>query len=62
MRYLGRHGESKVAKAAILSAVPPLMVKTAANPNRLPKQVFDDLQAQLAASRTKFYYDLASGP
>ena len=38
------------------------MVKTAANPNGLPKQVFDDLQAQLAASRTKFYYDLASGP
>ena len=62
VRYLGRHGESKVAKAAILSAVPPLMVKTAANPNGLPKQVFDDLQAQLAASRTKFYYDLASGP
>jgi len=62
VRYLGRHGESRVAKAAILSAVPPLMVKTAANPNGLPKQVFDDLQAQLAASRTKFYYDLASGP
>jgi non-heme chloroperoxidase len=62
VRYLGRHGESKVAKAAILSAVPPLMVKTATNPNGLPKQVFDDLQAQLAASRTKFYYDLASGP
>jgi non-heme chloroperoxidase len=62
VRYLGRHGENRVAKAAILSAVPPLMVKTAANPNGLPKQVFDDLQAQLAASRTKFYYDLASGP
>ncbi len=62
VRYLGRHGESRVAKAAILSSVPPLMVKTAANPNGLPKQVFDDLQAQLAASRTKFYYDLASGP
>ena len=62
VRYLGRHGESRVAKAAILSAVPPLMVKTAANPNGLPKQVFDDLQAQLAASRSKFYYDLASGP
>ena len=62
VRYLGRHGESRVAKAAILSAVPPLMVKTTANPNGLPKQVFDDLQAQLAASRTKFYYDLASGP
>ena len=62
VRYLGRHGESRVAKAAILSAVPPLMVKTAANPGGLPKEVFDGLQAQLAASRTKFYYDLASGP
>ena len=62
VRYLGRHGESRVARAAILSAVPPLMVKTAANPGGLPKEVFDDLQAQLAASRTKFYYDLASGP
>ena len=40
VRYLGRHGESRVAKAAILSAVPPLMVKTAANPNGLPKQNF----------------------
>src|ERR1700745_3998249 len=62
MRYLGHHGKSRVTKATILSAVPPLMVKTAANPNGLPKQVFDDLQAQLAASRTKFYLHLASGP
>src|SRR6201988_5068493 len=60
--YLGRHGESRVAKAALISAVPPLMVKTEANPGGLPKKVFADLQAQLAASRTKFYYDLASGP
>src|SRR5437016_5809464 len=60
--YLGRYDESRVAQAAILSAVPQLMLKTAANPNGLPKQVFDDLQAQLAASRTKFYYELASGP
>src|SRR5882724_8386364 len=43
VRYLARHGESRVAKAAILSAVPPLMVKTAANPGGLPKEVFDDL-------------------
>lgn len=62
VRYLGRHGESRVAKAALISAVPPLMVKTPANPLGLPKQVFDDLQAQLAASRTQFYRDLASGP
>ena len=62
VHYIARHGESRVAKAAIISAVPPLMVKTEKNPGGLPKKVFDDLQAQLAASRTKFYYDLASGP
>jgi non-heme chloroperoxidase len=62
VHYIARHGESRVAKAAILSAVPPLMVKTAANPDGLPKAVFDDLQAQLAANRTKFYYDLPAGP
>ena len=47
VRYLARHGESRVAKAAIISAVPPLMVKTAANPGGLPKEVFDGFQAQL---------------
>ena len=62
VHYLARHGESRVAKAAIISAVPPLMVKTAANPNGLPKSVFDDFQAQLAASRSKFYYDIAAEP
>ncbi len=61
-RYLGRHGESRVSKAALISAVPPLMLKTEANPLGLPKAVFDDLQAQLAANRSKFYMDLASGP
>jgi non-heme chloroperoxidase len=61
-RYLGRHGESRVAKAALLSAVPPLMVKTAANPGGLPKDVFDGFQAQLAANRSQFYRDVASGP
>src|SRR5471030_239446 len=60
--YLGRHGESRVAKAAIISAVPPLMVKTAANPNGLPKKVFDDFQAALAANRSQFYRDVAAGP
>ena len=58
VRYLARHGDKNVAKAAIISAVPPLMVKTAANPLGLPKSVFDDLQAQLFANRAKFYYDL----
>jgi non-heme chloroperoxidase len=62
VRYLARHGESRVSKAALISAVPPLMVKTPANPLGLPKSVFDDLQAQLAASRAKFYRDLPEGP
>ena len=60
--YLGRHGESRVAKAALISAVPPLMLNTAANPNGLPKAVFDDLQAQLAANRSQFYRALPEGP
>jgi non-heme chloroperoxidase len=60
--YLARHGQSRVAKAALISAVPPLMVKTEANPGGLPKEVFDDLQAQLAANRAQFYLDVASGP
>ncbi|MFP1152018.1 alpha/beta fold hydrolase [Mycobacterium sherrisii] len=62
VRYIARHGESRVAKAALISAVPPLMVRTDANPGGLPKDVFDDLQAQLAANRSKFYRELASGP
>ena len=62
VRYLGRHGESRVAKAAIISAVPPLMLRTADNPAGLPKAVFDDLQAQLAANRAQFYYDVPAGP
>jgi non-heme chloroperoxidase len=61
-RYLARHGESRVAKAALISAVPPLMVKTAANPGGLPKQVFDDFQEQVATNRAQFYRDVASGP
>ena len=62
VRYLARHGESRAVKAAIISAVPPLMVQTAANPQGLPKKVFDDFQVQLAASRSKFYRDVAAGP
>ncbi len=61
MRYLARHGEGRVAKAALISAVPPLMVQTDANPEGLPKSVFDDLQAQLAANRSEFYRALPSG-
>jgi non-heme chloroperoxidase len=61
-RYIGRHGESRVAKAVLISSVPPLMVKTPANPGGLPKSVFDNLQAQLAANRSQFYIDLPTGP
>jgi non-heme chloroperoxidase len=62
VHYLARHGESRAAKAVLISAVPPLMVKTEANPLGLPKNVFDDLQAQLAANRSAFYRALPSGP
>jgi non-heme chloroperoxidase len=62
VHYIARHGESRVAKAAIISAIPPLMVQTAANPGGLPKEVFDGFQAQLAANRAQFYLDLPSGP
>jgi non-heme chloroperoxidase len=62
VRYLARRGQQDVYKAAIISAVPPLMMKTADNPEGLPKSVFDDLQAQLAANRSKFYRDLPEGP
>ena len=61
-RYIARHGESRVARAVLISSVPPLMVKTAGQPGRPPKEVFDGLQAQLAANRTQFYSDLPSGP
>jgi non-heme chloroperoxidase len=62
VHYLARHGESRVAKATLLCAVPPLMVKTPANPGGLPKEVFDGFQTQLAASRSQFYRDLPEGP
>ncbi len=62
VRYLASHGESRASKAALLCAVPPLMVKTASNPLGLPKEVFDGLQAQLAASRSRLYRDLPAGP
>jgi non-heme chloroperoxidase len=60
--YIGRHGESRVAKAVLISAVPPIMVKTAANPGGLPKETFDGFQAQVAANRAQFYRDLPAGP
>jgi non-heme chloroperoxidase len=62
VRYVARHGEGRVAKAAIISAVPPLMVKTPNNPGGQDKKVFDDYQVQTAMNRAQFYYDVASGP
>src|SRR3954465_3548998 len=62
VHYLARHGESRVAKAVMISAVPPLMLKTAANPGGLPKDVFDGFQTQVATNRAQFYYDVPAGP
>lgn len=62
IRYTVRHGEGRVSKAAIISAVPPLMVQTPSNPQGLPQSVFDDMQAQLKASRAQFYHDVPAGP
>jgi len=60
--YLGRHGESRVAMAVLIDAVPPIMVKTSANPGGLPIEVFDGLRKSLAENRAQFYLDFASGP
>ena len=57
-RYLGRHGSKRVAKAALISAVPPLMLKAPANPLGAPIEVFDGLRAALAANRPQFYRDI----
>ncbi|MET3356356.1 UNVERIFIED_ORG: non-heme chloroperoxidase [Xanthobacter viscosus] len=63
-RYVARHGQpqGRVAKAVLVSAVPPLMVKTEANPGGTPIEVFDGFRAALAANRSQFYLDVASGP
>jgi non-heme chloroperoxidase len=61
-RYRARHGESRVAKAALISAVPPLMVRTKDNPGGLPKDVFDGFQEQIATNRAQFYRDVPEGP
>ena len=57
-RYLGRHGTKRVSKAALISAITPLMLKTPNNPTGAPKEVFDGLRAQLAANRPQFYIDI----
>jgi non-heme chloroperoxidase len=61
-RYIARHGEDRVAKAVLISSVPPLMVQTDANPGGLPKSVFDGFQDETATNRSNFYRELASGP
>jgi non-heme chloroperoxidase len=61
-RYIGRHGTSRVAKAVLVSAVPPLMLKTAANPGGLPIEVFDGIRTASLADRSLLYKNLASGP
>ena len=58
-RYIGRHGTARVAKAVLIAAVPPIMLKTAANPEGLPIEVFDAIRAGLAKDRSQFYKDLA---
>jgi non-heme chloroperoxidase len=58
-RYLGRHGSDRVAKAVLLGAVPPLMLKTDTNPNGTPIEVFDAIRAGVASDRNQFYKDLA---
>jgi non-heme chloroperoxidase len=59
-RYIGRHGSKRVAKAVLIGAVPPLMLKTAANPTGLPIEVFDGLRANVLADRSQFFRDLSA--
>jgi non-heme chloroperoxidase len=61
-RYIGRHGSGRVAKAVLMGAVPPLMLKTAANPGGLPIEVFDGFRTAYLADRSQFFLDVASGP
>jgi non-heme chloroperoxidase len=58
-RYIGRHGTSRVAKAVLIAAVPPIMLKSAANPEGLPLEVFDSMRKSLADDRSQFYKDLS---
>ncbi|MEU3694859.1 alpha/beta hydrolase [Streptomyces griseoviridis] len=61
-RYVARHGAGRVAKAVLIAAVPPLMVRTEANPAGLPAEVFDGFREGVATDRSQFYLDIASGP
>ena len=59
-RYIGRHGTSRVAKAVLLGAIPPLMLKTDANPNGTPIEAFDEIRDGVSADRSQFYKDLSA--
>lgn len=61
-RYIGRHGTGRVSKAVLMGAVPPIMLKTPANPGGLPIEVFDGFRAAYLADRAQFFLDVASGP
>jgi non-heme chloroperoxidase len=61
-RYIGRHGTQRVARAVLMGAVPPIMLKTAANPGGLPMEVFDGFRKAYLADRAQFFLDVASGP
>ncbi|HEX4096077.1 MAG TPA: alpha/beta hydrolase [Caulobacteraceae bacterium] len=62
IRYVAEHGKGRVAKAAIISAIPPVMVKSDANPGGTPIEVFDGFRTALAANRAQFYRDVPEGP
>jgi non-heme chloroperoxidase len=59
VRYIGRHGTKRVAKAVLIAAVPPIMLKSAANPEGLPMEVFDSMRSNLMKDHSQFYKDLA---
>jgi non-heme chloroperoxidase len=61
-RYIGKHGQARVAKAVLIGAVPPIMLKSVANPGGLPMEVFDGFRSAQAANRAQFFLDVASGP
>lgn len=61
-RYIGRYGTRRVAKAALISAVPPIMVRSDSNPDGVPMEVFDGIRAASLANRSQLYKDLAAGP
>ena len=59
-RYIGRHGTKRVAKAVLIGAVPPIMLKTAANPGGLPMEAFDQIRARVLADRSQFFKDVSA--